>query len=949
MFSFLYVLVSGPNDSHADKTAVSATFLRDVHPDARIMMLCNVSTHEHLKRCRHPLIGLVDHIVEKEAPHEDAQANKQHLKSRMRELIDGDFLYLDSDTLVVNPLDEVFKVKNPVALAHNHNHQYPDNFPGSEMEYYRKCGWSIPSDGIYLNAGVIFWRSCPEAMELSRHYQHTIDAMHRNGLMINDQPAFNWAVELWGGEVGILPDRYNAQVGANPLSGLDASLWHFNESVGPGKTMTFFNEGLELISANGYLDSAFIQKARASRIHFHSRDKDQENRLIDVLKIQGGLRMRDLLAITDSIPIPTCPRTFCTIITSNYLPYALNLLNSIRDYDQDVHVNILISDSSRLEFDAKTPDSESFFKFPEDVTSEGIGLKIMDKYRDLHHDTFRWSCKSIFINHLILECGYKKVIYVDCDIFFFSPFSFLFDALDTHRVLLTPHWRTPHPNCNPEEYRLLFSDGLYNAGFIGVNSNAVDVMDWWAETCLYSCAKASFPGEYVDQSILNMMPLYFEGVHVLRHKGCNVAVWNQHVCRRTMKPDGSILINDEFPIVFVHFVSKNPKEFDPMLSGYFDRYMKNLRSFSLEAFERETINRRANHDNDFSNVGEEDMLDKGLIHKLMVKVSMANRKRKEILYWRIKKWVIGTYLALRRWNHSENIAILTQQLAYNHCLGLWLRESQGTILASRPIADKHCSADMRVDEAGISSDILRQRCFQGATLNLEALAKARLVDPVHVSWSSWESLLGVKRMVLNLPLDLMDKPGLSQQLAKHCRLVALLVHPCSNANRRLLESRDARSEALLQEAEARIMKDDALRAFTGENPSKWVRWVVKWCMDVEDLMEAQRRGERIFIVLQEWLQWDTQRALNRLCKSLSMTLPEDLESRFPDFCTPCKSMMPVKDRLTSEYYWEDFLEAAGHENVDGVLRHFGIYFYSSRDILPTTHMVPEPLDGGAVR
>jgi lipopolysaccharide biosynthesis glycosyltransferase len=301
--------------------------------------------------------------------------------------------------------------------------------------------------------------------------------------------------------------------------------------------------------------------------------------------------MRDLLAITDSIPIPTCPRTFCTIITSNYLPYALNLLNSIRDYDQDVHVNILISDSSRLEFDAKTPDSESFFKFPEDVTNEGIGLKIMDKYRDLHHDTFRWSCKSIFINHLILECGYKKVIYVDCDIFFFSPFSFLFDALDTHRVLLTPHWRTSHPNCNPEEYRLLFSDGLYNAGFIGVNSNAVDVMDWWAENCLYSCAKASFPGEYDDQAILNLMPLYFEGVHILRHKGCNVAVWNQHVCRRTMKPDGSILINDEFPIVFVHFVSEIPKEFDPMLAEYLDRYMERLRSFSEEIWLHETTSR----------------------------------------------------------------------------------------------------------------------------------------------------------------------------------------------------------------------------------------------------------------------------------------------------------------------------------------------------------------------
>jgi hypothetical protein len=58
-----------------------------------------------------------------------------------------------------------------------------------------------------------------------------------------------------------------------------------------------------------------------------------------------------------------------------------------------------------------------------------------------------------------------------------------------------------------------------------------------------------------------------------------------------MKPDGSILINDEFPIVFVHFVSEIPEEFNPMLGGFLNRYVERLRSFSEEAWLHETTSR----------------------------------------------------------------------------------------------------------------------------------------------------------------------------------------------------------------------------------------------------------------------------------------------------------------------------------------------------------------------
>jgi hypothetical protein len=49
------------------------------------------------------------------------------------------------------------------------------------------------------------------------------------------------------------------------------------------------------------------------------------------------------------------------------------------------------------------------------------------------------------------------------------------------------------------------------------------------------------------------MPIFFDGVYSLKHRGCNVANWNRLECRREKQVDGTVQINDQYPIVFIHF------------------------------------------------------------------------------------------------------------------------------------------------------------------------------------------------------------------------------------------------------------------------------------------------------------------------------------------------------------------------------------------------------------
>ena len=111
----------------------------------------------------------------------------------------------------------------------------------------------------------------------------------------------------------------------------------------------------------------------------------------------------------------------------------------------------------------------------------------------------------------------------------------LFNELENNNTVLTPHWRGEYPEIDEVNFNLQFVGGLYNAGFIGVNESAKNAMSWWANACLYKCEKDFKNGHYVDQTYLNLLPIYFEGIKILKHQGCNVANWNQNVCKRTIR------------------------------------------------------------------------------------------------------------------------------------------------------------------------------------------------------------------------------------------------------------------------------------------------------------------------------------------------------------------------------------------------------------------------------
>lgn len=273
---------------------------------------------------------------------------------------------------------------------------------------------------------------------------------------------------------------------------------------------------------------------------------------------------------------------FCTIITANYWHYALTLFESLKRFDEAVELHVFVSDSNTEP--NQLPD-QVYCYFKADLCVEGPGREIDDRYATTYADGFRWSMKSILMKYL-LERGYQQIIWADCDLFFVSDYSFLIDDLRAYRFLLTPHRRNRYPEQALGNFQMGLREGLFNAGFVGANQQAIEILDWWGKLCLFRCKKAQDEGYYVDQRYLDLVPTLFTGVKIIQHRGCNIANWNRIECDRSRNEKGEVLISNKWQPVFIHFTNSTIRGIaygeDELLKPYLEDWYLTIRQFNSD-------------------------------------------------------------------------------------------------------------------------------------------------------------------------------------------------------------------------------------------------------------------------------------------------------------------------------------------------------------------------------
>lgn len=267
--------------------------------------------------------------------------------------------------------------------------------------------------------------------------------------------------------------------------------------------------------------------------------------------------------------------TFCTIITADYFPYSKVLFDSIRSNSCNAAFHVLVTDGNQ-----KQENNHLFYTDTiNELLNTEIASRIYKKYAATNTDQFRWALKPVYISWL-LNKGYDKVIFLDPDLYFVSSPEILLKELDTASVILTPHWNNPNPLSFEDGLFSIMRNGMFNAGFAGASGQGKDAMNWWAEMCHYKTEKLPELGIYDDQKYLDLLPIEFENVRILKQRGYNLASWNIDSSKREIV-NGKLMINFSYEPVFIHFTKSTIEHIvngnDALLRPYLDRYIAELK------------------------------------------------------------------------------------------------------------------------------------------------------------------------------------------------------------------------------------------------------------------------------------------------------------------------------------------------------------------------------------
>ncbi len=189
---YLYALISNSNDYFAEQLLISVFSLKYYNPSAFVSLLTDKKTYESLHERLPKILDDINEVII--VPFESNFSNikrSRMLKTNSRNYVKGDFLFLDTDTIITGPVDESDFRNVNFGAVHDFHEDKLDKIRYKKFIYScaLKLGWdNISGDMEYFNSGV-FW---VKDTELNRQFFKKWNKNWLSGTkynVISDQPS----------------------------------------------------------------------------------------------------------------------------------------------------------------------------------------------------------------------------------------------------------------------------------------------------------------------------------------------------------------------------------------------------------------------------------------------------------------------------------------------------------------------------------------------------------------------------------------------------------------------------------------------------------------------------------------------------------------------------------------------------------------------------------------
>lgn len=258
---------------------------------------------------------------------------------------------------------------------------------------------------------------------------------------------------------------------------------------------------------------------------------------------------------------------FYTSITTCYLPKARVLVETLKRYNPDAVMHLVMADDLPEEFDLEK-ELFDYVWYAEDF------IKTNNNKQWFYEHTVVELCTAIkpaAAIHILKNTDANEIVFLDPDIAVYGNLDELQEKLQTHSLLLTPHQVDPaitDIGVRNDEICSL-KHGVFNFSFFAVkrNEEGLRFLNWWNSRLMDYCYDDIPNGLFTDQKWGNLIPCFFDFCYILRGVEYNVATWNLATRKLTGNRNTGWFVNDR-PLKFFHFTGLDSGAHRIMLSQF---------------------------------------------------------------------------------------------------------------------------------------------------------------------------------------------------------------------------------------------------------------------------------------------------------------------------------------------------------------------------------------------
>lgn len=229
----VYVLVANESNLYLEELWVSLYSLRQFHPEVKVNVLVDEDTDVYIRKFPE-LMNMITNLVVVPTPQGyNSKQRSRQIKTTVREVIEGNYLFIDTDTVICKPLDGIDCLSDGI-LENNSIYAVPDgHLPLSECmfpptnEVKRIFNVDCSDSKYWFNSGVMYVADTPKSHEFYKRWNENWSYSCFKKGNSQDQPSLLKTDKELGYIINELPGIYNAQVAMSLKYFADAVIVHW--------------------------------------------------------------------------------------------------------------------------------------------------------------------------------------------------------------------------------------------------------------------------------------------------------------------------------------------------------------------------------------------------------------------------------------------------------------------------------------------------------------------------------------------------------------------------------------------------------------------------------------------------------------------------------------------------------------------------------------------------